>query len=220
MIKTAQLIMELDQKSKYQDAQKLRGFFANTFTKIDLFHNHKVSGESIYRYPKIQYRFLNNRPTVFAFDDGVELIKTYYDNFDSIFIGSYKYPIMEKQLNFSEQELQVVDDLFYYQFISPWYALNQDNYESYKNLNTNKEREKLLEKVLIGNILSMCKGMNYHVNEQIEVQTFLRPLKSVVKDIKVVSFTGNIKINMLLPEYIGLGKAVSRGFGTIIKTNK
>jgi hypothetical protein len=219
MIKTAKLVLELDQRSRYQDAQKLRGFFANTFSKIDLFHNHQVTGESIYRYPKVQYRFINNRPTVFAFDDGVELIKKYYDNFDSIVIGSYKYHIMEKELVFAERDLKVLENPVHYEFISPWYALNQDNYDQYKKLATSKARDQLLEKILIGNILSMCKGMNYHVNDKIEVQLYLKPVTSVVKDIKVISFMGIVKINMLLPEYIGLGKSVSRGFGTIIKCN-
>ncbi|MGD9581710.1 MAG: CRISPR-associated endonuclease Cas6 [Vampirovibrionia bacterium] len=32
-----------------------------------------------------------------------------------------------------------------------------------------------------------------------------------------MTFAGDVKLNMVIPSYIGLGKAVSRGFGTIIK---
>jgi hypothetical protein len=215
MIQTAKLILELDQKSKYQDAQKLRGFFANTFSKVDLFHNHKETGESIYRYSKIQYRFFNNRPTVLAFGDGVELIKNFYDHFNSIKIGSYEYPIMEKHLIFEEKELAVIDDIQYYRFYTPWFALNQDNYKVYKELTTLKDREALLERILKSNILNMCKALDYYVEKKIEVQLFVKPVKSTLKDIKIITFVGDFKTNMILPNYIGLGKSVSRGFGTI-----
>ena len=219
MIQTAKLILELDKKSKYQDAQKLRGFFANTFSNINLFHNHEECGKSIYRYSKIQYRFFNNRPTVLAFGDAVDLIKTHYDSFNSIMIGSYEYPIMEKQLIFEEQSLSISDDIYYYKFFTPWYPLNQENYKTYQTLNTLKEKEHLLERILITNILNMSKALGYFVEKNIEVQLFVKPVKSSVKDINIITFKGNFKSNMILPNYIGLGKSVSRGFGTIVKCN-
>jgi hypothetical protein len=37
------------------------------------------------------------------------------------------------------------------------------------------------------------------------------------KDTKMVAFQGNFITNALLPDEIGIGKAVSRGFGTIKK---
>lgn len=218
-IKTAKLILELDQKSKYQDAQKLRGFFANTFSTINLFHNHEDSGKSIYRYSKIQYRFFNNRPTVLAFGDAVELIKTSYDQFNSIQIGSFNYPIMEKQLVFEEQELSLSDDIHYYEFFTPWFALNQDNYKTYKQLTSLKEKDQLLERILTTNILNMAKALDYYVDKKLELQLFVKPVKSCVKDINIITFKGNFKANMVIPDYIGLGKSVSRGFGTIIKCN-
>ncbi|MFH0702383.1 MAG: CRISPR-associated endonuclease Cas6 [bacterium] len=219
MIKIAKLILELDKKSKYQDAQKLRGFFANTFSNIDLFHNHTEKGDFIYRYPRIQYRFFNNRPMVIGFNEGVEIIKRHYDKFETIKIGSYEYPIMEKQLILEERELKTIDDYMQYKFITPWYALNQENYREYQILKTLKERDKLLEKILITNILRMCKELDYHVDKNIELQTFLNPVsfETVIKDVKIIAFTGFFKVNMQIPDCIGLGKSISKGFGTIIK---
>lgn len=217
IVKTAKLILELDQKSKYQDAQKLRGFFANTFSNIDLFHNHHETGETIYRYSRIQYRFINNRPTILAFNEGVEIIKQYYDKFNTIKIGSYEYPIMEKQIIFEEQELKTVDDYVYYKFFTPWFALNQENYEKYKYLTTLKEKDKLLESILTTNMLRMCKELGYQVDKTLELQIFFKQNSSSIKDIKMITFTGDFKTNILMPDYIGLGKAISRGFGTIVK---
>ena len=219
MIKIAKLILELDQKSKYQDAQKLRGFFADTFSHIDLFHNHTDQGLPIYRYPLIQYRFLNNRPLIIAFNEGIEIIKQFYNKFETLKIGSYEYPIMEKQLIFEEKELEIVDDCIQYKFLTPWFALNQENYKLYQTLKTQKDKDKHLEKILISNIISTCKGLGYFADKHIELQLFLQKFDAEIriKDIQVIAFKGLFKTNILLPDYIGLGKSVSKGYGVILK---
>lgn len=217
MIKIAKLILELDKKSKYQEAQKLRGFFANTFSDVDLFHNHNQDGSFIYRYPRIQYRFLNNRPVILGFNEGVEIIKQYYDKFDSIKIGNLIYPIMEKQLIFEEKELKIIDDYIQYKFLTPWYALNQENYKTYQSLATFREKDKMLERILTTNLLRMCKELDYKVEKQIELQIFLTPVNSAIKDLQIITFTGNFKTNLLIPDYIGLGKGVAKGFGSVVK---
>lgn len=45
----------------------------------------------------------------------------------------------------------------------------------------------------------------------------VRPIKKPVdcKGNKFIGFMGNFKVNFELPDYIGLGKGVSRGFGTV-----
>lgn len=215
IIKTAKLILELDKKSRYQEAQKLRGFFANTFSSVDLFHNHNEDGSQIYRYPRIQYRFKDNRPFVIGINEGAEIIIRHYDKFNSIKIGYTEYPVMEKRLILEEKELKQVDDYIQYKFATPWYALNQENYEKYKKLTTLRERDKLLEKILTTNILRMCKELGYKVENPLEVQIFLKPLISEIKDLKVTTFTGQFKTNIIIPNNIGLGKGVAKGFGSI-----
>lgn len=219
MIKIARLILELDQKSKYQDAQKLRGFFADTFSNVDLFHNHNNQGLPIYRYPLIQYRFFNNRPTVIAFNEGIEIVKQFYDKFETIKIGNKEYPIMEKQIIFEEKELKLVDDYIQYKFITPWFALNQENYRIYQNLNTQKDKDKFLEKILISNIISLSKGLGYFVDKNIELQLFLHKVDTEIKikNMQIIAFKGLFKSNMLIPDYVGLGKSVSKSFGVIQK---
>ncbi|HSA05822.1 MAG TPA: CRISPR-associated endonuclease Cas6 [Candidatus Gastranaerophilales bacterium] len=215
MVKIAKLILELDKKAKYQEAQKLRGFFANTFSSVDLFHNHNEDGSQIYRYPRIQYRFSNNRPLVIGFNEGAESIIKHYDSFNSIKIGYTEYPIMEKRLILEDKEIKLVDDYIQYRFATPWYALNQENYAQYKALTSNREKDKMLEKILTTNILRMCKELGYTVEKQIEVQLFLKPVISEIKDLKVTTFTGQFKTNIIIPEQVGLGKGVAKGFGVV-----
>jgi len=64
----------------------------------------------------------------------------------------------------------------------------------------------------------MSKSLGYtvpvpikaNINRLEEVQMFL-------KGIVMLGFLGTFSVNFNLPDYIGLGKSVSRGFGTIKK---
>jgi hypothetical protein len=62
----------------------------------------------------------------------------------------------------------------------------------------------------------MCSELGYRVEKPLEVQLFLKPLISEIKDLKVTTFTGHFKTNIIIPEHIGLGKGVAKGFGSVV----
>lgn len=92
--------------------------------------------------------------------------------------------------------------------------MNEKNYKEYKSLNK-KEQTLLLHKVLVGNILSVAKAFEYVVLSELKVKTKVKPVSVVYKEVPMIGFTGDFKINFKLPEFIGLGKGVSQGFGTV-----
>src|SRR5699024_9491246 len=102
-----------------------------------------------------------------------------------------------------------------------WIGLNEKNYQSYQKATGLKERLEILERVLIGNILSMAKGLNWHINERVEVavQKISRTKSATHKNTSLISFDLELLSNVKLPDYIGLGKSVSHGFGIVIKKN-
>ena len=73
----------------------------------------------------------------------------------------------------------------------------------------------LTRKILIGNLLSASKSLGYEVPNTIKADLRVRPKKSVLKDTKIMTFTGTFVVNFEIPDYLGLGKSVSRGFGTV-----
>ena len=105
-----------------------------------------------------------------------------------------------------------------YKFLTPWLALNQDNYERFANSGID-ERTDILKKILTGNILSMAKGLGYWVEEPIEVLIKLNPVKINYKNRKMIGFKGGFMTNFMIPNHLGLGKSVARGFGTVKKVN-
>ena len=101
-----------------------------------------------------------------------------------------------------------------YRFVSPWFALNQDNYRIYQASNPS-ERVELLNRILIGNLLSFAKGMGMTVESRLTVSTDLHSARTGFKNEHIVVFYGTFSVNYELPSCAGIGKSISRGFGTL-----
>jgi len=100
-------------------------------------------------------------------------------------------------------------------------ALNEKNYAKYLKLKIWKEKKEFLAKILIGNIISMSKSLDYTVPAPIKADMQnIREVKTSLKGLPMIGFLGNFSVNFEIPDYFGLGKSVSRGFGTIEKLSK
>ncbi|MFU8767763.1 MAG: CRISPR-associated endonuclease Cas6, partial [Candidatus Methanoperedens sp.] len=75
--------------------------------------------------------------------------------------------------------------------------------------------QEFLRKTLIGNILSMSKSFNYQVPDTIKCDVQVNIRKNRLKETNMMSFVGVFSTNFLIPDYLGIGKSVSRGFGAV-----
>jgi len=94
--------------------------------------------------------------------------------------------------------------------------LNEENYQRYKNYNYS-ERTDQLKSILIRNIMAMAKTFQYFAESKITVETNLKETSFEFKGKDMIGFFGSFQVNFNLPDYIGLGKSVSRGFGATKK---
>ena len=198
-----------------EDASKLRGFFATKFNEYALLHQHVDVDKLLYRYPKVQYKILDNTPVVIGIEEGADVLKDIYDKYDKIRLGDNVYNIVERGITLKEDEFGLSKEVLSYRFVTPWVALNKDNYEKYYSLNRKDGRE-LLRKTLVGNILSASKGLDYVVPDEIKLELGkVSHKKSFIKRTPVIGFDCDFMVNFIIPDYLGLGKSVSRGFGAI-----
>lgn len=201
-----------------RDAHKLRGYFGNLFKeKSPLLHNHFESGKNRYAYPLVQYKVIENIPQLVGLNEGAKLLIELFLKIKEIKIEDQIFPIYSKNISNSLLEIGLNDQLIEYRFETLWMALNQNNFSKYISLINNQEKESFLTKILIGNILSFFKYMNFSVAERIYVKLKFNEKETAFKNNRMIAFTGSFTTNVLLPDLIGLGKAVSRGFGTIKK---
>jgi hypothetical protein len=196
----------------------LRGYFANRFHQFDILHNHKTDGSCLYLYPRIQYRVINGKGYIIGIEEGVNLLQEIEPQIETIELKGKTYCIIKKKLISEDVRFGVTDSVIKYRFIKPWIALNEKNYSSYKQLRTQKERGDFLRNILIGNLLSIAKSLGYIVGHEIKATTDkLRETEIFLKGTPMLGFLGTFSVNFEIPDYWGIGKSVSRGFGTVVR---
>lgn len=204
---------------KASQIHKFRGFIGNLFKTHDLIHNHDLNtGKVIYRYPLIQFKLINHKPIILAITEpAVQIFSEIFMKLENIKIDDTCIPVFEKNLEVKDVEFGYSEEMFVYEFISPWIGLNQNNFAKYSAAKTETEKNNILKRILIGNILSMSKELDVWLTkkQQIKVEIHLDERPVNLKGKQLSGFTRIFKTNFLIPDYFAIGKSVSRGFGTI-----
>ncbi len=201
-----------------RDAHKLRGYFGTLFQEHSpLLHNHLESGEAAYRYPLVQYKVLDAVPTLVGLNEGADLLIGLFLDMKELEIGHETYPVFQKNIESRRVSIGLSDDLHSYRFQTLWMALNQQNYTTWL-AEDDVQKAKHLKAILVGNLLSFFKGMLYRAEGTIMANLKITNQRETqFKNNAMLAFEGKFVTNTLLPDTIGLGKSVARGFGTIIK---
>ena len=123
-------------------------------------------------------------------------------------------------LRLHQFSLQVNSQPYRYRIYN-WLALNQKNFKEYIALTTDEARKAYLERKLTGNILSFASGIGWYIKEKVTTSIIGDFQTSTVhfKGHKSIAFHLDFNANVFLPNYIGLGKGVSKGYG-VVKTRK
>ena len=102
--------------------------------------------------------------------------------------------------------------------IKGWLALNGENYRKYSSTESLSGRITMLEGILQTNILSMLKSFDFYVHDRIRctILDLEGPYTINYKDTRMRSFNATFASNFSLPLFIGLGKGVSLGHGTLL----
>lgn len=216
------LTVIFDSEIKPYEIPALRGAIVEKVGKENIiFHNH-LKNAFLYRYPLIQYKHISGKPALVCIEYGVDEIHKFFEKPDwSVKVGDKWLNMKIYRLLMNQFNMQVWETLFHYQ-VHNWVALNQDNYKRYIQIENEKEKIVLLERMLIGNIISFAKGIEWNIEKKIML-SITSPLKSAtvsLKGQKVFGFNVSFKTNVFLPNYIGLGKSVSLGFGMVKQLSK
>ncbi len=221
------LTIVFEPEIKGGQVRKFRGAIINKVGReCILFHNHLDDKEYNHRYPLIQYKRIRRHATIVCIEEGVDEIYRLFNQPDwRMKIGEDEVELRIKQLKVNKYTMNVWDKYFDYRIFN-WMALNSKNYHLYNQLESLADKVKLLEGILIANMISFAKGVGWTIphDKKIEVK-----IKQIVNK-KVVNFRGalftafdiDFSTNVFLPENISLGKAASHGFGMIrrLKKNK
>ena len=210
---TQTIIQFPDIQLQPRDAHKLRGYFGNLFKEHSpLLHNHYANGTIRYAYPLVQYKVIEQVPVLVGFQEGAELLISLFLKIRELDIEGKHFAVLAKNIQQTRYELNVNRQLYVYTFKTLWMALNQKNFRKYERVN---EKTLFLNQQLQNNILSFYKGLSYRTNDRIMAITRLKEKQTLFKGQLMLAFSGEFTTNAFIPEWTGIGKAVSRGFGTV-----
>lgn len=191
-------------------ASKLRGYMGHLFIQDAGFHHHD---DNPYRYPLVQYKSIAGTPMVLGIKEYAGVVLDKISGLREIVMPGSKAEVTS--VEFSKITHRISDKVTRYEFQTPWIALNSTNYEKFRTV-APEIKHRFLENILVGNFLSALKGMgiwaDYKIYASIE---WLRPVYVTVHKNPFHSFHARLAANIHLPDLIGVGNSVSKGFGAV-----
>ncbi len=125
--------------------EQLRITITAQFPNIPLLHNHDGKG-CIYRYPRMQYKIINNIPQIVAIGEGIDLLKFLQQKLIELRINSKTYKIIARETIEKKDKFAISNEDKTYTFLTEWIALNSKNYDRFMRMGNRRERIKLLKK--------------------------------------------------------------------------
>ena len=218
MYKIPTIVIQFNNEIEPQAIPFFRGAVIASLEKKDiLFHNHDED-KLRYSYPLVQYKRIHKKAAVMGVGKGIEAISQLLSAGDFHYqIGNEKVGMQIQAVNAYDNEIILTENADNRYRIQNWLPLNTDNYKQYQETDNMVDRIHILERVLIGNILSFLKGVGIHIEDQIVLSiTNITSQHAVTyKNVKLMGFDIEFKTNITFPQYIGIGKNASVGCGVI-----
>lgn len=166
-------------------------------------------------YPRVQVKILNEQIYIIGVHEGVDPVLSIAEKFESFDFGNITFDVQDCDIENTEEQFVPSSRLVRYRFITPWVALNHMTGGKYRFL-TNQEKPSYLNRLLGQNIIFLANEVGVNIEDNIFTKVkvtslFPRP----VDENKWGAFMGEFKTNFVLPNYIGIGNGITRGFGTV-----
>lgn len=213
------LTIQTDADIHQKEVPLLRGAVLNSLGEKAnlLFHNHLNDDKFRYSYPLIQYKRLGGKAAIVCVEEGVDMIGQFLtETSDTLKIGDREIEWSTRRMQPARLLIQTWEDTFKYH-ISRWLPLNSKNYQLYQNTEGLVEKIALLENILKGNLLSMLKGLDIHLDQEllVKITQVSEPYILYNKGIGMTAFNADFNCNLTIPNNVGVGKNASIGYGIV-----
>lgn len=222
MNRTRVLVVRYEHTLQQNEIPLFRGAVINAMegNANILYHNH--DGESlVYHYPMIQYKRIKQCAAIVAIAAGADAIGQFLSSGKThLHIGKREDDFKIADIKANNCLVQVWNGEFEYR-LHKWLPFNSENYFRYKTLDNLADKVVFMEKILTGNILSFAKGLGITLTSNVycKLCTIEDQRLCLYKGVKMMSFDVVFKTNVTIPNFVGLGKGVSLGFGIINQIN-
>ena len=169
----------------------------------------------IYRYPAVQCKQIKNTLIIIGISQGAALLEQISLERNEMLSGKNNCTILERDAIIRNEEFGISGITHTYEFLTPWLALNQQNVKKFYDLKGKPERDAFIRKILIGNLETLAKSLDYKTPVPITCEAKIKFRIDWMGRENVIVFLGKFRTNLRIPDYFGMGQSVSQGFGTI-----
>jgi hypothetical protein len=198
-------------KTPYQ----VKGVFMRQFPDLEIVPMMDGTYRDRFLYPRVQVKILNEQVYMIGIHEGVDPIVELAGRLDVLDFGNITFQVFDTEVDVKDDQFRAVDRLIRYRLLTPWVALNQMTGNRYRFLN-NMERVGFLNRLLGQNIVFLSREMGVELQDKIFTKVNLTSMfPKPVDERNWGAFSGEFRTNFLLPNYLGIGNGITRGYGAV-----
>lgn len=198
-------------KTPYQ----VKGVFMRQYPDLEVIPLLDGRYRERFLYPRVQVKILNEQIYIIGIGEGADPVQELIEQFEFLDFGNITFQVVDVDVESYTDHFRPIHRLIRYRFITPWVALNQTTGSRYRFLN-NVERVGFLNRLLGQNIVFLAREMGLELTDQVFTKVNLTSLfPRPVDENNWGAFSGEFRTNFILPNYLGLGNGITRGYGAI-----
>lgn len=172
-------------------------------------------GPVLSRYPPIISGQQKTVIRVTGICQGADFLWQIVDGNTEILDGNLQCHIDTRDAVIRNEKLETTDDQHEYEFLTPWLALNQQNEKKFYLLQGKPARDVFMQKLLTTQLNTLAKSLESPPGKPITCTAQVRFIRERIDHQTVMVFKGRFRTNLLIPQYLGIGRSVSQGFGWV-----
>jgi hypothetical protein len=169
----------------------------------------------IHRYPVLQCKQVRQNLIVTGISQGADCLCQLTRDQKVLGAGESSCRITARDPAIRSELFGITDTTDVYEFQTPWFALNQQHAKKFYDLNGKPQRDAFMQKILTTQLTSLAKSLDYDITVPITCEAKVRFLHERIDLENVMVFLGKFRTNLRIPDYLGIGRSVSLGYGTI-----
>lgn len=195
-------------------ADEFRSFLNKKMADYTLLHRDDAAG-FIHRYPVLQCKQIKSDLVVTGISQGAGCLCQLTRDQITLGAGENNCRITSRDPEIRAAPFGIADTFSTYEFLTPWLALNQQHAKKFYDLSGKPERDAFMHKLLTAQLAILAKSLEYEFTAPISCEAKVRFRRDRIGRENVMVFLGKFRTNLHMPDYLGIGRSVSLGYGTI-----
>jgi hypothetical protein len=193
---------------------ELRMVLDKKLAEFSALHRNDRAG-FIHRYPVLQCKQFKGNLIVTGISQGADCLCQLTFNEEILGAGESSCRITARDPALRSEPFGIADISITYEFLTPWLALNQQHAKKFYDLKGKPQRDAFMQKLLTDQVQMLAKSLDYPITAPASCEAKVRFRRDRIGNENVMVFLGKFRTNLRIPDYLGIGRSVSKGYGTI-----